>query len=243
MNIKNIIWALVNKAIQFAVILYVYEIDIFGTPSISYAELDTIMLNNYTKPNKLIIDEINSKAYFFENSTELFKIKISRYENFANLIKTYYDDSNKPNIVYDIQYNYLEYAFVFIKQIMLIILLLFIINFFIDLLITFGKYLFNNSSTKDKLIDNNTISESESDSDFGSNSIGGIGSMLFSNNIFKVSKNIQTRFTDVIGQNNVKHDLNRYIHFLKNRSEYIKYGAKIPKGLLFTGPPGTVKHY
>jgi len=59
--------------------------------------------------------------------------------------------------------------------------------------------------------------------------------------IFHVNKYIDVDFNDIIGLNEIKQDLKQYIDMIKNRDKYINCGAKIPKGLLFTGPPGTGK--
>ena len=120
MNLNNIIKILFNQAIQFAIVLYVYNVELFGTPYVSYFEMNSFLtnngINNSTKPNKLIIDEINSKAYFFLNNTELFKMKISQNENFINFIKPYYDNFNNLDISYEIKYSLIGYIFYFLKQ-------------------------------------------------------------------------------------------------------------------------------
>jgi cell division protease FtsH len=48
-------------------------------------------------------------------------------------------------------------------------------------------------------------------------------------------------FKDVAGMDNVKQDLKETIEFLKNPDKYKKLGAKIPKGVLLAGYPGTGK--
>jgi len=48
-------------------------------------------------------------------------------------------------------------------------------------------------------------------------------------------------FDDVIGQKEAKDDLMECVGFFENRTKYISSGCKIPKGLLFSGPPGTGK--
>lgn len=50
-----------------------------------------------------------------------------------------------------------------------------------------------------------------------------------------------SRFSNVIGMESVKKDLNEYINCMKNRSEYLEAGIDIPRGLLFVGTPGTGK--
>lgn len=48
-------------------------------------------------------------------------------------------------------------------------------------------------------------------------------------------------FKDVVGMQKAKEEIVEFIDFLKNPQKYQKLGAKIPKGALLTGPPGTGK--
>ena len=48
-------------------------------------------------------------------------------------------------------------------------------------------------------------------------------------------------FTDVAGNEAAKQDLSEVVDFLKNPKKYEKLGAKIPRGLLLAGDPGTGK--
>lgn len=48
-------------------------------------------------------------------------------------------------------------------------------------------------------------------------------------------------FQDVAGLEEIKEELNETIDFINNSYKYKKMGAKIPKGILFHGPPGTGK--
>lgn len=60
---------------------------------------------------------------------------------------------------------------------------------------------------------------------------------------FQVAKKVDVKFDDVIGLNSVKTDLMQIIDYIKNREKYLEVGFKPPKGLLFSGPPGTGKTY
>jgi len=48
-------------------------------------------------------------------------------------------------------------------------------------------------------------------------------------------------FSDVGGLKEAKEELKEIVDFLKNPQKYLKMGAKIPKGVLLVGPPGTGK--
>ena len=48
-------------------------------------------------------------------------------------------------------------------------------------------------------------------------------------------------FTDVAGQIEAKFELEEVVDFLKNPEKYLKIGARIPKGILLVGMPGTGK--
>jgi len=52
---------------------------------------------------------------------------------------------------------------------------------------------------------------------------------------------INLSFADVAGLENAKRDLHEIIDFLKQPEDYLRVGAKIPRGVLLMGPPGTGK--
>lgn len=54
-------------------------------------------------------------------------------------------------------------------------------------------------------------------------------------------KDIKTRFKDVAGIDEAKEELMEVVDFLKDGKRYFKIGAKIPKGCLLHGSPGTGK--
>ena len=51
----------------------------------------------------------------------------------------------------------------------------------------------------------------------------------------------KTTFNDVAGLEEVKEELFEIVDFMKSPDKYKKMGAKIPKGVLFYGPPGLGK--
>jgi len=54
-------------------------------------------------------------------------------------------------------------------------------------------------------------------------------------------KEISVTFADVAGVENAKKELYEVVDFLKNPEKYERIGAKIPRGILLMGAPGTGK--
>lgn len=55
------------------------------------------------------------------------------------------------------------------------------------------------------------------------------------------AKDVKTTFKDVAGCDEAKNDLKEIVDFLKNPKKYTAIGAKIPRGALLVGAPGTGK--
>lgn len=72
---------------------------------------------------------------------------------------------------------------------------------------------------------------------------GGSQAMSFGKSKAKLmlDSKVKTTFKDVAGIDEEKKELEEIVDFLKNGDKYIKLGAKIPKGVLLIGAPGTGK--
>ena len=75
---------------------------------------------------------------------------------------------------------------------------------------------------------------------------GGAGGQIFNigkskAKLFEKGKKLQTTFADVAGLEGAKEEVQEIVDFLKNPKKYTELGAKIPKGALLVGQPGTGK--
>ena len=74
---------------------------------------------------------------------------------------------------------------------------------------------------------------------------GGQNSMMFnmgkSNAKVYVKSDNGIKFSDVAGEDEAKENLTEIVDYLHNPKKYEEIGAKMPKGLLLVGPPGTGK--
>ena len=75
---------------------------------------------------------------------------------------------------------------------------------------------------------------------------GGPGSMIFggmgkSNAKVYVQSTAGIRFADVAGEDEAKENLQEVVNYLHDPGKYESIGAKMPKGILLVGPPGTGK--
>lgn len=70
---------------------------------------------------------------------------------------------------------------------------------------------------------------------------GGAFSMGKSNAKVYVQKETGITFRDVAGEDEAKESLQEVVDFLHNPGKYAKIGARLPKGALLVGPPGTGK--
>jgi len=78
---------------------------------------------------------------------------------------------------------------------------------------------------------------------FRSASTGGSQAMSFGKSKAKMmlDNKVKITFADVAGIDESKQELEEIVDFLKNSQKYISLGAKIPRGVLLVGAPGTGK--
>ena len=70
---------------------------------------------------------------------------------------------------------------------------------------------------------------------------GPMNNPFIKNQEFDMDQEVETRFSDVEGIDAAKDELEEIVDFLKQPEKYFGSGAKIPRGALLTGKPGTGK--
>ena len=70
---------------------------------------------------------------------------------------------------------------------------------------------------------------------------GAGGAFDFAKSTAKLSRGKSVTFKDVAGCDEEKEEMVEIVDFLKNPRKYNEIGARVPKGVILVGPPGTVK--
>ena len=72
---------------------------------------------------------------------------------------------------------------------------------------------------------------------------GSSGRLTFGRSNARLYTKSKIKFDDLAGADEEKEEMEELVSFLKNPSKYDSLGARIPKGVLLVGPPGTGKTY
>lgn len=75
----------------------------------------------------------------------------------------------------------------------------------------------------------------------GGGGAGGVNPFTFGKTKSKVKEKPNVTFDDVAGVDEAKEELKEVVDFLKDSSRFLKAGARVPKGVLLLGEPGTGK--
>ena len=84
-------------------------------------------------------------------------------------------------------------------------------------------------------------SQDKDEGDMSLDSLSMFKRMKQKNYSFFDAKNSNVKFSDVVGIDTVKGEMELIVDFLKNTEKYTDMGAAVPRGVLLYGPPGTGK--
>ncbi|CAD8076171.1 unnamed protein product [Paramecium sonneborni] len=93
--------------------------------------------------------------------------------------------------------------------------------------------------SKDQLENNNKQSQNLPQENF--KKIEHLLNVLKNHQQLQQEQNVKTKFEDVLGIDEFKEELQEIVQFLKNPDKFTQSGAKLPKGILLVGPPGSGK--
>ena len=171
---------------------------------------------NGTNYSSIIINELQNIAYFSVNNTSTYKMVIPHNSKMVNNMMSIF---NNTDIIYETRGNnyglfniYLYIASFIVNAI--------VIGSVLEIIINIVCYFFESQTDKKTLV-NQILGKSA--------------------NIYQVIYKTNVTFNDVIGQEVAKNDLKECINYFLHKNHYTSAGFKPPKGLLFSGSPGTGK--
>lgn len=218
---KRIIDVCIMIAVLLVSIMAIVSIISRGNEeNISYSEVVSMIEKNDV--TEIILSEDNNTAKVQTKDEKLYRMQIPSREAFLEFITEKVKEGNTVKLEVQEIKESSEISKIFLNGIATIIITVCQIGaMMICFIFIFRKI--NDSGSKNKnheILDKLDI--------FGS-----------SNFVKEASSNI--RFSDVAGIDEEKQQLQEIVSFLKNGEEYNKIGAKVPKGILLTGMPGTGK--
>jgi ATP-dependent metalloprotease FtsH len=208
------------------------------------SQIENSLVQNKTLFSHINIDENNGLAHFYLNETHLNRTTIfdpvrvtahitTKDDYGLNLQKLMGNEYYSKNVSYIKTYDFMTMLWDIAIGMLLVSSLYSIASTVLEIFYPKKPKI---SEAKDKQPDDKTQNDSLFSLVF-SNKAGTDTSNAF----YQVVDKSTVSFSDVIGVENVKDDLKEFTRFIKYREQYVAAGSKIPKGILFSGPPGTGK--
>lgn len=226
-----------KKSLLFIIIALVIIYKLVSTMSlvqpevtpISYSELIR-MINEDTVSSILFENDSESIVQITSNDGTIYKSQVLDKEVFSQFVQEKIINGQEIDISTDNTASSFSIAGTLLN-IFVWVYLIIIVSMVIYQVRKFFKIINGGSDNKDK--------------DANSNSSNDVPSLmsLFNTDINyteKIAKS-DVKFSDVAGLDEEKNELLEIVDFIKNPDKYTKLGAKIPKGVLLSGEPGTGK--
>lgn len=240
-NFIKTMLSLKGKVIIFALIFIYFFVRYYelNFSNVSYKEIEYMVQNKTLK--SVEIDDVNGIGTFntvnktFYASIPMTMNNYGQYlRNFnRNLNVTYASRYGLKNFLLDVAYwNFIIYFLIRVVSITISIVKS------IFGLFSGGKneipigFSFGTAGKKQ----NDDESDDDSTSPLESTLFGGLDK-----GFYDISTGTDVNFDSVVGLEPVKTTLKEFTKFIKYRDFYLSIGAKIPRGILFVGPPGTAK--
>ena len=218
-------------------------------------ESDKLMQLLYSYTNSKQNDNFFTKSLqkisyiknYFHSKRFSYKKKIKNKKSFTlNLKKIFVEFRNFFKIKRFIRPNFLLSKTRFVILIALSILLLTYFfnksNSNITFKISFSENNKFNKNKEDQEDTKNTNKIENENENKGSNIFNDFSQMMIDDKItFTLQKGIKTKLSEVKGINEIVDEIDLLIKMIKNPDKYREAGAKIPKGILLEGKPGTGK--
>ena len=215
--IKGLVRVIFYTLVTYYFLIYFEFINV--TPETHHGLISQIIKDDPSIFSQIQIDETNGYAYFFTNTTRL----SNSDNNYFQPTKT--KVSISKNIDYELKLDEL-----YSSENKTDVSIIYKTNktmatYFFEIMFTLATLYILFTFIKKIIMKENLI-----DHPFTS-----------ANRDFTVITNEKTKFDDVIGLSTVKSDLKEYIGIFKNRQKYLDNGCELPRGLIFSGKPGTGK--
>lgn len=219
---------------------------------IVYSNIEEVLQRKNQTVHQKTEKFISKQAEKLLNYLDKYENKISQRFPRINKLKT----DNKNSIVGNVakKDRFRLFKFSFFKKNKAILIFLCFVGIFAYIITFYNKVTFSikfenkeedeeNEKNNDNQSENNLNEENNSTSSNFPGMDAFAKSMMMDKHklIVKLEKNVQTRLKDVRGIDEVVDEIDQLIRVIKNPLKYTKAGAKIPKGVLLVGKPGTGK--
>lgn len=194
-------------------ILICYLNSLYYEKHISIDNFESIINEEKENIASISIDEYHNNVYLYlKNESTSYLMKISKHTNFYETI----------NLGKNIPINYVDDPTFFQISVKLLLTIIVIFNLILLGKKIIKKYFLNKLEKKHNYFSKKSIS-------------------LNNKNFCSIITETNVQFKDVVGHSEIKKDLEECVKYFKFREYYTKIGFNIPKGLLFSGFPGTGK--